>query len=112
MKTSKITIRVVDRSVSCSATISQNDVLDPHAHEAWQRVKSDLVTHLLLEHTESGGSLALGQLNDTFASAEGEVYLLHDTDLGDLMLTASDAFTFSKVINQLGLLSGYSLEDR
>ncbi len=93
MTKSTLTIRIVNLSGHDAAMIVQDGAQDPHAHHAWQQVTSDLVTQLLLIQTSSGGSLAMGQLSDTFRSGDGEIYLLHDADSGDLMLSASSAPT-------------------
>jgi hypothetical protein len=106
----KLRIRIVNLGGNDFAMVIQDSSLDPHAHQAWSQVKSDLENHLQLKHKESAGVLAFGEFSDSYNSGDGEVTLQHDADPGDLAITASDEETLRDVITRLSELPNYEMQ--
>lgn len=109
----KLRIRINSKLKSDSkqfAMILQDETKDPHAHDAWKKVKTDLIERLGFEYVGTQGMLAFGEFTDTFKCETGEIYLSLETDSGDLMLSTSDELIFSSVISRLGSLANYETE--
>jgi hypothetical protein len=93
-----------------SAMFIQDELTDPHAHQAYKQVNADLEKLLHLDLKHSKGVLAFGEFFNTYISELGEVFLYHDVDAGDLTLNTSDEVTFKEVISKLIALPNYEMQ--
>lgn len=109
MSQKKLKVRVAQwPDIQCVSILP--DEVDPHAHNAWEKVKDDLINEAKFSYVGSIGVLAFAELTDKFSSDIGEVHLNHDADLGDLYITSTTPEALSTIVAFFAGSQDYDVE--